>query len=473
MLNAAQFGTKRSLSLGELRAIALKITNYYHAHGYFLAQAYLPAQDIKDETVTIAVLEGQYGKVSLQNKSRLSDSVANQLLGGLRSGDTVAVVPLETRLLLLSDLPGVEVKSTLVPGASVGASDLIVDVLPGRFVSGSLDADNRGNRYTGRNRGGSTVNLNNPSGHGDVLTVRALASNAGLRYARVGYQAQIERATLGLAYSTMKYRLGEEFSSLDARGEATITSLYGRYPLLRSRTVNLSALVDLESKDFHDSVGSVGTATDKKARSAMFSLEGDARDGFGGGGMSSFGATLTSGEIDIVSPAARASDAQSVRSNGRFSKLSVSLTRQQSMSDAVTLYAAVNGQFASKNLDTSEKMGLGGAGAVRAYPEGEAYGDQGYVVNLEARLRLPGFMRMPGQFHLVGFVDAGSMTINKNVWTTGQNHRTLSGIGFGLNWVESNNFAIKASLARKLGHEVATSAPDAKSRFWLQALKSF
>ena len=68
------------------------------------------------------------------------------------------------------------------------------------------------------------------------------------------------------------------------------------------------------------------------------------------------------------------------------------------MTDRVSLYAAINGQFASKNLDISEKMGLGGANGVRAYPEGEAYGDQGYVLNLEARCLLPSLSeRVPGQ----------------------------------------------------------------------------
>ncbi len=70
--------------------------------------------------------------------------------------------PVESPLLQLSDLPGVSVKSTLVPGASVGASDLIVDVSPGQRVTGSIDADNARNRYTGEERLGGTANLNNP-----------------------------------------------------------------------------------------------------------------------------------------------------------------------------------------------------------------------------------------------------------------------------------------------------------------------
>ena len=105
----AQLKAPRELTLSELRAMAARIASHYRAQGYFLAQAYLPPQDIQDGTVTIAVLEGQYGKVTLRNQSDLSDRLANGLLAGLHSGYRVAIAPLESRLLLLSDLPGVNV----------------------------------------------------------------------------------------------------------------------------------------------------------------------------------------------------------------------------------------------------------------------------------------------------------------------------------------------------------------------------
>lgn len=136
LLALTGFKPGTELTLSELRGMASRITDYYHRQGYFVAQAYLPAQDIKDGVVAIAVMEGQYGKVTLNNQTNLSDDLANNLLGGLNAGDPVVSAPLESRLLLLSDLPGVKVKSTLVPGAALGASDLIVDITPGQRVTG-------------------------------------------------------------------------------------------------------------------------------------------------------------------------------------------------------------------------------------------------------------------------------------------------------------------------------------------------
>jgi len=474
LVAVAGFSPGGELTLSDLRRMAAKIADYYHQNGYFVAQAYLPPQDINDGAVNIAVLEGRYGNISLRNQTNLSNGLANGLLGGLNSGDTIAIAPLENRLLLLSDLPGINVKSTLTPGAAVGASDLIVDVTQGKRVSGSLEADNAGNRYTGENRVGATVNINNPTGHGDVLSLRVLTSGPGLKYGRASYQTQFGKATAGVAYTALSYHLGKEFENLNAHGTAEIASIYGSYPLIRSRNNNLYALIDFDAKTFQDKVDLTSSVTDKKAQVLMLGLLGNHRDTFGGGGLTTYSLTESLGNIDIRTPAALALDAATAQTNGHFSKLSYHGSRLQRVTERVSLYAAINGQFASKNLDISEKMVLGGMYGVRAYPVGEGYMDDGYVANLEARLLLPKFSPgMVGQMHLVGFADTGSGTINRNPWVEGQNRRTLSGAGVGLTWEDYNNFVVNAYWAHKVGNAPATSAPDKNGRFWIQLVKYF
>ena len=462
------------LTLTDLRGMATRIGEHYRENGYFVAQAYLPAQDIKDGAVTIAVIEGEYGKVTLNNQTRLSDGLANDVFGGINSGDPIRAAPLESRLLLLSDIPGVKVKSSLVPGASVGASDLIVELTPGPTVSGEVDFDNAGNRYTGEYRLGGTVNLNNLAGRGDVASLRAMTSGSGLNYARASYQMQFGKATAGVAYSGLKYKLGKEFAPLRAHGTAEIASIYGSYPLIRSRNNNLNAGLIYEDKTFQDKVDATSSVTDKKAQVLSASLYGDNRDRFGGGGVTSYALTWSTGNIDIETPAARIIDAATAQTNGHYDKLGFRLRRLQRITDSLALSAALDGQFASKNLDSSEKMELGGMYGVRAYPEGEAYADEGYVLTLEARYLLPKFSQtMPGQMHLIGFVDTGSVTINKRPWAAGNNTRTLSGAGVGINWTDPNNFVARAYYAVKLGNEKPTSAPDESGRFWIQLVKYF
>ena len=458
-------GTEQSLS--DLRAMATRIADHYRRNGYFVAQAYLPAQDIKDGVVTIAVMEGRFGKVTLNNQTNVSNGLVNNLLGGLQSGDPVVSSSFETPLLLLSDLPGVVVKSTLVPGASVGTSDLMVDLTPGRRVSGSIDADNAGNHYTGKYRLGATVNYNEPLGLGDVASLRVLTSGKGLNYARGSYQLQFGKATVGVALSALRYELNKEFTGVN--GTAQVASVYGSYPLIRTRNTNLYAGLVLDAKKFKDNEEL------KKAQVLTASLSGNHRDSLGGGGYSAYSLGLSAGNIDLQTPVVRAFDAITAQSNGNFNKLSFSALRLQRVTDSVSLFGAINGQVASKNLDSSEKMGLGGMSGVRAYPQGEAFADEGYLINLEARMRLPRFSeKMPGEIELIGFVDTGTVTINKNPWTAaGSNRRTLSGAGVGVNWTVSNSFVMKAYYARKIGDEVATSAPDKSGRFWIQAVKYF
>ena len=474
LLKLTHFKPNSELSLSDLRAMAASIANYYHKNGYFVAQAYLPAQDIENGVVSINVVEGQYGKVIVRNQTNLSNGLVDSQLKGINSGDVITHALLESRLLLLSDIDGVNISSTLAPGATAGTSDLIVDVNPAPRINGSIDADNAGNRYTGEARIGATVNVNNLAGHGDVASLRVLTSGKGLNYAKAAYQMQFAKATAGVAYSLLDYKLDKEFESLDAKGDAKVASVYGSYPLIRSRNNNLYTDILYENKVLQDRIDAISIVNDKKVNALTLALRGDHIDKLGGGGLNSYSLAATVGDLNIQTPAAHAVDSRTARSDGHYNKLALSANRLQRVTDSVSLYAGLNGQLASKNLDNSEKMGLGGMNAVRAYPEGEAYGDQGYVMTLEARKDLPKFSaQIPGQMQLVGFIDSGRVDINETTWSTGDNTRTLSGAGVGLNWMDYNNFVMKLAYAHKLGNEEAVSAPDKSGRFWIQLVKYF
>jgi hemolysin activation/secretion protein len=244
--------------------------------------------------------------------------------------------------------------------------------------------------------------------------------------------------------------------------------------LIRSRSNNLNFQLAYDAKTFQDKVNTTSIVTDKRAGVLISSLNGDHRDNFAGGGINSFSLSWASGNIDLQTSALQAIDAVTVQSNGAYSKLGFNVMRLQSVTDFTSFYTQVNGQFASKNLDVSEKMELGGMYAVRSYPEGEAYADQGYILSLESRTLLPKFSELvSGKMQLISFVDTGTVKTNKNPWQSEQNSRTLSGAGVGLNWTSINNFVLKTYYAWKLGSETATSAEDKTGRFWIQGVKYF
>lgn len=470
----AQFTPGSQLTLAQLQAMAARITQHYRSNGYFVARAYLPAQDVSTNTVNIAVSEGVLGQVTLRNESNLADGVAMGRLAGLESGDPITLDPIENRLLLLSDIPGVVVQSTMVPGQAPGSSDLVVDIAPGRRITGSVDADNAGNPYTGEYRVGATLNLNNPLGRGDLASLRVLTSGSGLTYGRASYQMMFGRATAGVSYSRLDYELGEQYEGLGANGTAEIASIFGSIPLIRSRNTNLYAGLAYEHRTFEDRIDLISSVTDKQADVVIASLYGNHYDGFGGGGANAFYLGLSSGDLDIQTPAARAADAMTARTQGSYTKLAFNASRLQRVTDLVSVYGAIGGQLASGNLDASEKMVLGGMDGVRAYPQGEGFGDEGLLATVEARLLLAGVSeRVPGQVHLLGFVDGGRVTVDKDPWFAGDNQRTLSSTGVGLTWDDPGNFAVRTYYAVKLGSEDAISAPDKSGRFWIQAIKYF
>jgi len=474
LIKVANFRPSDEMTLPGLEAMASRFTRYYNQHGYFLARAYLPAQDITDGTVTIGVIEGDYGQIEVRNNTNVSGVILVRILHGLHPGDTIEAAPLERRLLLISDLPGVRVNATLAPGAAVGTADMIVGVTPGPRVDGDFEADNWGNPYTGAYLVGGTINWNEPFGLGDVLSLRTLESTAGdMDYVRLSYQAQLWDATVGAALTGFRYRLGKQFEDLDANGWEGIASLYASYPLIRSYNDNLNILLDVDQRFFQDNIGAYSTSTNKRATVLIAGISGNTYDNFGGGGWTEYSVSGVAGDLSIETPSARAEDAMTARTNGGYAKLYASISRLQTLIGPLSLYLSVRGQIASKNLDVSEKMELGGASGVRAYPEGEAYGDDGYIATLEPRLALPEPARLPGQLQLFAFVDTGYVRIEHTPYSDAQNGLTRSGAGVGLNWSGPDGFDVTVAYADLLGDNKATSYPDNSGEFWFQVIKYF
>jgi hemolysin activation/secretion protein len=461
------------LTLAQLNEVANRITERYQRDGYLLARAYLPPQDLRPgQPVEIAIVEGRYGRIAANNPTRLRPAAVERALAPLHRGDIVERATLERSLLLLNDTPGISAKGTLAPGAETGSTDLVVDLTPQPMVSGNAELDNHGSRYTGIVRAGATLNLANPSGYGDLLTLRAMSSGDGMNYGYAGWlsPALANGSRLGLSYTDARYRLGKEFSVLDAHGDVRIASLYVATPLLRSRQRNLYAQLGYDAKKFEDRIDAAAIIKGKSADVWSLGLSGNA-DG-NSGSRSAFSAIYDAGKL-WLDPAALAFD--EAGTHGRYHKFNLNLWHQRPLAAATELYALLAAQFASTNLDSSEKFQLGGASGIRAYPQGEAPGDDGYLLKLELRQALPPIVPLPGRLQLVGFIESGSVRLNKNPWPalTGDNRRTLSGGGIGLLWSRPNDFTLSASLATRIGAAQARAEGDKGARFWLQAIKYF
>jgi hemolysin activation/secretion protein len=282
------------------------------------------------------------------------------------------------------------------------------------------------------------------------------------------------RTTVGAAYAQINYKLGDEFEELGVNGTAQIYSVFGNYPLVRSRSTNLYAQFGFDHRANEDKIDLANLSNQKRTNVLMPGIYGDHRDQIGGGGITSYGLTLFLGDLDIQTPTTKNIDQSTAKTNGQYAKLAFNATRLQKITDTLSFYAAINGQISSKNLDIWEKMELGGLYGVRAYPGGTAVGDQGYILNLEARLLMPPIAKaLPGNLYLLALFDTGTVQRNKNPWAGGDNTVTLSGAGVGVMWSAPNNFAIKTYYARKIGKTPNIINTSAAGQFWFQLIKYF
>lgn len=475
-------GRTGQMSLAELNAVADALTAYYRTHGYPLARAYLPRQQIEKGVVTIAVLEGRYDRIDTHNSSRISDQrVARTLHSALCRGEEtckdslISRDALERGLLLLNDTPGAQAAARLSPGSAVGSSTLAVDANAEPLAGGALQFDNAGSYYTGVARAIGTLWINSPARLGDQLTVQGVASDihGNLYYGALGYDVPLGYSGLRLggrgAY--MRYDLGDRYRSLNAHGRVGSTDASLSFPFIRTRAANLAASVAYGERRFHDFADAIDTQTERHIRGrSELALSGDFRDELlGAPALNTASAIYTMGKVRLDATLA-AVDALSARTAGSYDKWGLSYSRLQQIAGRTSFYVRVAAQGTAANLDSYEKFALGGPDSVRAYPSGDTLADQAVLYTAELR---QGFgVAWTPALEGVLFYDRARGDLNSSPWSSAPNRVTLSGVGVGLNCALTNRMTLRSMIALR-GDRPATAAPDRSYQYGLSLNTAF
>ena len=475
----------KPLDFEGLNEVATKVRAHYRSRGYFLAQAYLPQQTIRNGTIEIGVIEGRVGRIELDKKpnARYADSLLLGIIGSnLQEGQVITETGLERPLLIINDLPGAQVTSEIRPSATIGAADMRVNVdqVGGRF-NGYVDADNHGNRFTGEYRVGANLNWNTPLGYGDQATFRGFVSDEGMWFTRLGYLIPVGyRGTrLGVGFTKFEYRLAKDFANLSANGEGEVKTIFAFHPIVRTRNTNVILQASYEDKSLIDRTENPppGTLQERDVSAKKLGVVGDFRDGFLGGGLNAYGITWTHGDLGIGPASVLAADIADLTgrdTHGTFTKWNVDARRLQRVTDNASVLFSLAGQRSSKNLASAEKFSLGGPNGVRAFPVGEATADIGALVTIEGRYIVPNFKILGGDLTLIGFYDHGWARINETPLSDDkENHRSLGGYGLGLSAGQDGNFIVRASAAWASHGEAQADSAARVPRVWLQAVKWF
>ncbi|NCV44176.1 MAG: ShlB/FhaC/HecB family hemolysin secretion/activation protein [Actinobacteria bacterium] len=481
----------KSLAFDQIQIAADRIKDFYNSKGFFLAQAIIPKQEIKDGVLIIFINEGKLDskepyKINKKNLRISEDRIKAYMDNALK--DNFLKDSVERGLLNINDNPGVRTSLMLEPGIDPGSTKMVLDINEGPLVQGTVSVDNYGNRYTGDLRATASVDFNNPSGIGDQIGILGTKAIEGdLEIKKISYNFPIGTNGLrgGAFYSIVDFKVGKELSGSRFTGKAENANLNLKYPIYRSTAESLLTNFNYDKKYLYNATAGAATS-DKELDNYTLGFTYQKIDQFISGGYTQVSINFTRGDLDLSKVADSLNTDQGTsgyKTNGSFNKQNLQLSRIQQLPEKFTLNFVGDAQFASKNLDTSEKMSLGGPSGVRAYPSGEASGDEGYRYSLDLRYSLGNFPYF-GDITPLIFYDYGRIKQykNKDVSTSSvtNNEYSLSGYGLGLEAANSNNFSLKFIAAHTNGGNPGASTQGNDSdgrkentRYWVLANFNF
>ena len=460
----------KAANYGDLVRATDVIAERYRKDGW-VVRVYLPVQDITDGNIKIQIVESVFGGVRLEGNppsrvafGRVQRMIqAQQPVGTLLRSDQI-----DRGILLADDLPGVTVAGALMTGERDGETMLAVQAADEPFAQANITADNTGSRSTGPERLSANLSLFSPFGYGEQAGVNA-SHTEGSDYVRLSHAIPLgmDGMRLDAHVSSLKYKvLTAEFASQNLRGDSQTAGVELNYPVIRSRLFNAYLRAGYDQKWFRNK-DVTGDVTDYRMDVGTLGFYGNLFDAVLGGGSNSFNVFVSSGDPKI------STDRNTSLRSEKYSKIRYGASRQQVITPSISFSLGLNGQYSDDILDSSEKLSLGGATAIRAYPSGEASGSIGQIIDAELRWNLPqGFVASV-------FYDWGRV---KNTGATDATSRLiLKGGGLSLTWSDpTKGLSVRGIYAHRDGENPNPTASGndqdgslKKNRYWITATYTF
>lgn len=446
----------KEASLNDLEGLQRKLTSYCRSHGYPAAAAYLPEQESKDGNVLLKIIPGRYGEVHLDNKGKMKNETAESFLHGLKQGEIITSKSLETALYSISDVSGARAVGTLSAGKGFGTSDVTVHIEPGKPSTTVLYVENYGSENTGRYRYGLQYTAYDIDGSGAKANVGVLISNQSLHNYYANYEMLVGHGgtTLGIGYSRMDYTVGGSLRALGSHGTADTISVFGSSPIYHTSNEQLKFTYGYDYRKLKDDLDAFAGLADseKHSHSVHVGLEGSWLNRDSGTNLN-YSLTLTGGTLGADSEYAERLTELS-GTDGSYAKAEAKLTMVQTLGHQADVMVKLSGQKASKHLDSSEQMYLGGANAVRAYGQGAGTGDDGVLGTVEFRL----YTDVPGLV-VSTYFDIGH--VSSSAYSD-----TLKGWGIGLAYNAPGDWFARIDYARRIGLGDYESLLTDRARLW-------
>ena len=459
--------------LTDIQNAAQAVANRYQEDGV-LARVDLLPQDLTEGIVTITITEGKFSGARLEtaNSAKLPPKLLTRIVEKAQPvGAPVRLSNMDRATMLLNEVPGVQANVRLSTGQAEGQTEALVQVQDKNPWDGQLTVDNAGSVSSGINRFSSQFNRYGLLGRADVGNMQYMHSQ-GLDYLRLGYNEPwgYSGARWGLNTEFTHYTVISGYDALDLHGPSNSVSLYVSQPWVRRRDFSSDWVMTAEHKNFKNI--STFSTTQYKLDNLSSTVSMTSQDNLWRGGENNASLQLQRGFVDYDTT-------PSDNTEGAFTKWRLYMSRKNKINDKQMLLLSYQRQWANRNLDSSEKFGIGGASSVRAYPGGETSGSEASVFTTEWQHDLEWNKQA---FKFSAFYDRGDVTKYKYDTPT-NNSYSLDGVGIWLGISVPNRWGQsqwRATWARRLGSNpgATSSGNDADgtyylNRFWLSASQVF
>ena len=466
----------QEMSYEELLAIGVAIERYYNKKNR-LARVILPPQDLTDGNLQLNVIESVVSKVeveqALETMPKTQDYILAVLDARQKRGDTLDSKAIERGLAVANEVPGVSVTGSLKEGELDGETELILKMYKNQSRQSELMVDNYGSRSTGAERAMVSASFFNPRAMADLFSLTGIHTR-GSEYARMAYSLPVgyDGWRMGANLSAMTYEVVTgAVGVVGAAGKAITQGLDWAYPLLRSTEENISLLFNIDTKKYQNLSAQGIELSNYKVDTASSQVSGTIRD-INTGTNLNYSGQFTWGRVNLDGSLSQVTDISGAKTEGTFGKLRITAAIQQAINEATSFFGSLTFQRASRNLDSSEKMQLGGATGIRAYPTGEGSGSEGEILSFELRQALS------ESVSIAGFYDWGQIHQQHDPNFPGgptNNSYILKGVGLSATYVDASGIQLKGIWAQRLGHnpnptQAGTDQDGTydRNRYWLQ-----
>jgi len=379
-------GTRASIE--DLRRAASLVTAAYHERGFMLSRAYLPAQEIRDGLVTIAVLEGRIGTITVEENKRYSDAFIRQFIDRPGTGEQITHRDAERGMLLLRSLfSDFDVQGNLSPGDDPRSTDLLLTVEEHSPLEASVTMNNLGSEFVSRYRFGASVGLTNALLQGDRIaggvTIGDRPERMNVLYGSYATVLNGSGTRLSLSIQEGTFEVGREFAALGITNSETSVAMTVSQPMVRRRSGGVTAGLGIRGSnaryEFLDELSSRD-----RIRALTLSLSGDlVHDG----GKSIGSLSLSRGLGEFLD-ATGSNDPLASRAgaDNDFFVINGSAARLQPLGEGFSLLVRCSGQWSDDRLLAGEEFLAGGIHSVHGYASGELSGLKGWNAGIAVRL---------------------------------------------------------------------------------------